>query len=86
MSFRDNAGKEITKEIWNGLEQVQESRIYTDRQILKARDKNVQKSGIFLVLSYSAQTWSLTEKEKKMLQTCEWKMERRILHVVRETE
>jgi len=86
ISFRDNAGKEIKKENWNGLEQVQESRIYTDRQILKIRDKDVQKSGVFLVLSYGAQTWSLTEKEKKMRQTCEWKMERRILPVVRVTE
>jgi len=43
ISFRDNAGKEIKKENWNGLEQVQESRIYTDRQILKIRDKDVQK-------------------------------------------
>jgi hypothetical protein len=60
----------------NGLEQVQESRVYTDRQILKTMDKE-RHPKILRIPSpiYGAQTWSLTEKEKKMLQTCEWKME-----------
>jgi hypothetical protein len=40
------------------------------------------RSCTFLVLFYGAQTWPLTEKKKKILQTCQRKMERRILRVV----
>jgi len=32
------------------------------------------------------QTWSLTEREKRIIHTCQWKMERRILQVVWSTE
>ena len=44
--------------------------------------EHVLESCVFSVLLYGAQTWSLTEKENEMLQTCQRKLERRILHVV----
>jgi hypothetical protein len=44
--------------------------------------KDVLESYIFPVLLYGTQTWSLTEKEKRMLQTCHQKTEHRILQVV----
>jgi hypothetical protein len=37
---------------------------------------------VFPVLLLGIHTWSLTEKEEKMLQMCQRKMVRRILHVV----
>jgi hypothetical protein len=38
-------------------------------------EKDVLESCVFPVLSYDTQTWSLTEKEKKMLQICHRKRE-----------
>jgi hypothetical protein len=43
--------------------------------------KDVLESCVFLVLSDGAQTWSLIQKEKRMPQTCQQKMEQ-ILQVV----
>jgi hypothetical protein len=44
--------------------------------------EDVLESYVFPVLLYCAPTWSLTEKEKRILQTCQRKMERSILQVV----
>jgi hypothetical protein len=45
-------------------------------------NKDVLEFCLFPILLYGAQTWSHTEKEKRMLQSCQRKVERSMLHVV----
>ena len=80
---RDLGGKKNATKHWNDLAQIQAPSFYTGRQIQKLQMKeDVLEFYVFPVLLLGTHTWSLTEKEEKMLQMCQRKMVRRILHVV----
>jgi hypothetical protein len=83
-SLRSNSGKEIKKRIgtsWNKCKSL--GFILADKfQELEIK-KDVLEPCVLPVVLYGAQTGSLTEKEKKVLQNCLLKIDRRILHVVR---
>ena len=65
------------------MENVKEPRVYSSRQLPKTGEKECH-PGVLRVPYHISQrqTWSLTEKEKRILPSCQWKMERRILQVL----
>jgi len=60
----DNLRKKIKKEVWIGLEQIQEPRVYNARQILTTGDKKVLESCVFLVL-YTVTIHGRSRRRKK---------------------
>ena len=67
----------------NGLEQAQEPTVYTRPINFKTfRQKSSCNCGKFPVKLYGVQTWSLKGTEQRIVQTCQRRMERRVLKVV----
>lgn len=82
MSFNNATRKEIQRRIsaaWSkfwGLKFILTSKAYSIKM-----KKDIMDSCILPLLLYGAQTWALTSRERRMLQTCQRKMERKILGV-----
>jgi hypothetical protein len=55
--------------------------ILTDKAISPKLRYEVLQTCVIPTLLYGCQTWSLTRRQDKMIQICQWKMERKILEI-----
>ena len=80
IGFKNNMDKELKRRIalaWKTFWILKF--ILLDKKLNRKIKIKTLESCIFPPLLYGCQTWNLTEKQKKDLQTCQRKMERKIL-------
>ena len=92
ISFENKSEKEITRRISSAWKQFWSLKfVLLEKSISMKIKKHVMDTCILPTLLYGAQTWSLSKKEKSMLNICQRRMERKILGItlrnrVRNTE
>ena len=82
VTFHNRADEEVEKRTtmaWNKFWSL--SFILLDKNQKMDMKKKIMDSCVLPVMLYGAQTWSLTEKQKKKLAVCQRKMERKIMGI-----